>query len=396
MRTRLKPLNVALILAGLSPFAADAVEAPSLADSYTASATPTSNFGTAVNLKANSTAKALFRFDMSALPLATTAADVAKATLFLWVNNVTTAGELEILPAATIWTESGVTFNTLPGLGIPDATGIPVSQAGSYVAVDVTNRVKSWVASPAGNFGLAVEPDAAFPNTSVLLDSKENTLTGHVAFIDIALKGAGATGVTGPIGPTGATGVTGSIGPTGPTGATGFTGGIGPTGATGFTGGIGPTGPTGATGFTGSIGPTGATGVTGSIGPTGPTGAAGGWLSATYDQLQVALGAPFFNPIQGGTLGGFTGAQFAQAMVPATCTFQNLTVKSTAAASGALIVQRSTTPGGPATTIMTCTLSGGACTSPSPASVVINTGELINYHFDTNGPSLLYVSARCL
>jgi len=269
MRTRLKPLSAAIMLAGFSPFSAHAVIAPVIADSYTASGSPTINFGTAVNLKANNTAKTLLRFDLSTLPPGTPSSQVTKATLVIWVSSVTAAGALEIVPATSAWTESGVNANPPPFAGPPAATGVPVSQAGSYVLVNITNQVKSWIADPAINFGLFVDPDAASPATSVLIDSKENTITSHPAFIDIALTGSGAAG------PTGATGPTGGIGPTGPTGATGVTGSIGPTGAPGVTGGIGPTGPQGPAGVTGGIGPTGAPGVTGGIGPTGPQGPAG-------------------------------------------------------------------------------------------------------------------------
>lgn len=94
----------------------------------------------------------------------------------------------------------------------------PSSAVGYYLAVDVTDTVKSWVATPATNFGLAIEADAAAPSTSVLLDSKENGSISHPAFIDISLTGAGAEG------PTGATGATGPVGATGPTGPAGTSG----------------------------------------------------------------------------------------------------------------------------------------------------------------------------
>jgi len=303
MRTRLKPLSAAIMLAGFSPFSAHAVIAPVIADSYTASGSPTINFGTAVNLKANNTAKTLLRFDLSTLPPGTPSSQVTKATLVIWVSSVTAAGALEIVPATSAWTESGVNANPPPFAGPPAATGVPVSQAGSYVLVNITNQVKSWIADPAINFGLFVDPDAASPATSVLIDSKENTITSHPAFIDIALTGSGAAG------PTGATGPTGGIGPTGPTGATGVTGSIGPTGAPGVTGGIGPTGPQGPAGVTGGIGPTGAPGVTGGIGPTGPqgpigpTGAAAVYTDngSAIPNVHIVTGTITLIPSQGGS-----------------------------------------------------------------------------------------------
>jgi hypothetical protein len=295
MHTRLKPLSAAIMLAGFSPFAAHAVVAPLIADSFIASSFPTINYGTAVNLKVNGAigTESLFRFDLSSLPPGTISSAVAKATLYFWVNNVTTPGALDIAQVSTGWTESGATFNTQPNILAPFVTGLSVNQAGAYIAVDVTALVKDWVNGTANN-GLLIEPATSSPATSVLIDSKENTVTSHPAFIDIALTGTGAAGPAGPTGPTG------SIGPTGTTGATGATGSIGPTGpagATGVTGSIGPTGPQG------TIGPTGANGTNGATGPAGPQGPTG--AAAVYSSSGTVISNAH---IVTGTIAGIPGA----------------------------------------------------------------------------------------
>ena len=317
MYPRLKPLSAAIILAGLSPFAAHAVIAPLSADSFTASNLPTTNYGTAPSLKVNSTSKAFFRFDLSALPVTTLSSDVTKATIFVWVNGINTVGALEISPATSAWTESGLTYNTLPGLGLPEATVIPINQVGGYIAVDITAQVKSWVTTaPGGNYGLVIDVDQGSPTTSILIDSKENTLTGHAAFIDIALAGAGAAGPTGATGGVGATGaqgpqgVTGVAGPTGATGANGAAGVTGPAGATGTNGAAGATGAQGPQGVTGVAGPTGATGANGAVGATGAQGVTG------------VAGATGTNGTNGAT--GATGAQGPQGVTgPAGATGAN-------------------------------------------------------------------------
>lgn len=65
-------------------------------DSYTNSATTTTNYGTAGTLGvASSTSSiqtAYIQFDLSSIPAGYTGAKVAKATLKLYVNSVTTAG----------------------------------------------------------------------------------------------------------------------------------------------------------------------------------------------------------------------------------------------------------------------------------------------------------------
>jgi len=280
MHFRLTPLSAAFLLAGFIPFAAQAVDAPVIADSYINSPAPTSNFGTSASLRINSSAKALLRFDLSELPSTTVAADVAKATLIFWVNTVTSAGALQVSPLTSAWTESGVTSNTAPTESATIKTGIATaaSASGYYVLVDITNQVQDWVATPASNFGLAIEPDASASGTFVMIDSKENTTTSHPAYIDITLTSTGAagpTGATGANGAVGATGTNGTNGATGSTGPAGATGVAGPTGATGANGAAGTTGTNGTNGATGSTGPAGATGVAGPTGATGANGAVG-------------------------------------------------------------------------------------------------------------------------
>ena len=277
MNFRLNPLTTALLLAGFMPFAVQAVNAPVIADSYINSPAPTSNFGTSASLRINNSAKTLLRFDLSELPNTTIAADVAKATLIFWVNTVTSAGALQVSPLTGAWTESGVTWATAPTESATIKTGITTaaSASGYYVLVDITNQVQDWIAAPASNFGLAIEPDAGAAGTFVMIDSKENTTTSHPAFLDIILTGTGAAGPTGATGATGANGANGAVGATGPTGANGTNGAAGATGATGANGTNGAAGATGATGANGTNGATGATGPAGANGTNGTNGAAG-------------------------------------------------------------------------------------------------------------------------
>jgi hypothetical protein len=117
MNIHCKPLCAALLAAGLVPSAAWAVNAPVAADSYVNSAAAAVNYGNAGSLKAiGSNAKSLLRFDLTALPPGATAADVAKATLFVWVNTVNSPGALQVSDVSATWAEAGVTYNTTPSL----------------------------------------------------------------------------------------------------------------------------------------------------------------------------------------------------------------------------------------------------------------------------------------
>ncbi|AUB81634.1 hypothetical protein THSYN_12135 [Candidatus Thiodictyon syntrophicum] len=237
----------AALLAVLFPVAAGAVNAPVAADAYVLATAPNTNYGGAANgtsLKINPAARALLRFDLSALPAGFASFEVAKATLYVWVSTLLAPGGLEARALADAWSETGVTYSNAPAEGHPIASSeLAVAPAGRYLRLDVTAQVRSWVETPEGNFGLALSSDQNSPEASLLIDAKENTQTSHPAYLDIAL--AGPAGPAGPQGDTGAAGATGLQGPKGDTGAAGATGLQGPKGDTGATGATGLQGPAG-------------------------------------------------------------------------------------------------------------------------------------------------------
>jgi hypothetical protein len=298
-----------------------ASEATLIADAHVNSAQPTVNAGSLSNLNVGNGYTALLQFDLSLLPTGT----VSRAILRLYVNRLDTAGLVSLQSVTGSWQESAVTYATLPTLAAP-AQVVNVTQAGAYMAIDVTGLVQGWIANPATNNGLALSAATA----SLQLDSKENDLTAHPAVLDIGIVSQGPAGATGPAGLPGAiglTGPTGSQGVAGVKGATGATGAVGLTGPAGLSvgslpyqgtyssaanyasndvvsylgssyislvdsnhgntpssspaqwgvlalGAVGPTGPVGATGAAGQQGPTGF-GATGSTGATGTIGATG-------------------------------------------------------------------------------------------------------------------------
>jgi len=267
LRLRLRPgpgavawLGVWVALAAIlhaSP--AWAAEATLVADAHVNSAMPTMNSGAISNLDVGGGYTTLLQFDLSLLPAGTTPAQVSRAVLRLYVNRVTTSGLVTYAPVTSAWGEYSVTYATEPTIDSP-AGVFSVSQAGVFVALDVTALVQGWIANPASNNGLALSAGTAF----VQFDSKENDQTSHAATLDVELVDAG------PAGATGATGATGPAGIAGPRGVTGATGAVGPMGATGATGAVGATGLQGLTGPQGPQGP---------AGPAGSGSGSGGGLS---------------------------------------------------------------------------------------------------------------------
>jgi hypothetical protein len=295
---RIRLACVPFVLA-LLPAAALAQNATLTQDSYVVPGSAI-NYGSAttINVGGPTAAEGLVQFDLSTLPSGTTGSGVAKATLLLFVNKLGAAGTVNFSVANGPWTESGVNGTNAPVAAAAIASGVSITAGDTFVAVDATAAVQSWLSGTTNN-GVIITPNGS---VLVAFDSKESTTTSHPAMLSITLVGSG--GATGATGPTGATGATGATGPTGATGATG-TGSPGATGATGPTGSTGPTGPTGATGVTGANGPAGPTGATGAAstvpgpqGPTGPTGATGATGSGGTG------GSPAGDPY---SVGGHTG-----------------------------------------------------------------------------------------
>lgn len=161
-------------------------------DTFVTSSSPYLNFGNLPNLNVAPGSLALLSFDLL-LPAGTSASQVTKATLLLYVNRVGTAGHVEAQPVLSTWDETSATWANAPVTGgFGSGISFAVSTAQQTIAVDVTSIVKGWVTNPGSNFGLALVPSAATPNTVAYFDAKENTGTGRVARLDILLAGGPA------------------------------------------------------------------------------------------------------------------------------------------------------------------------------------------------------------
>jgi hypothetical protein len=336
---------------------------PDTDDSYTASSSPTQNYGTQSSLTViGPGVNAYIRFDLTALPSGLTASNISKATIRLYLNGVTTAGTFDVYLVTGAWTESTITYNNAPTLGMKAASGIMISASKRYfIDVDVTPAVQAWLSfPPSPNYGIAL---VATPGSSISVsfDSKENTSTSHDPELSVEMVSAGPQG---PQGPQGIQGPAGAVGPAGPTGPQGPTGPVGATGSTGVTGPAGPQGP---------VGPVG------SVGPPGPmpTGAANTTSTNTFTTSQTING----NLILSG------GVQFADGTLQTTAASGS----SSGVPSGFMILSPSTTapPGYSATqyriftgntgwtTATTCDRSSGFVSAVADLSgiYVVGTGN---------------------
>jgi hypothetical protein len=226
-----------MVLATCAAYASDATVA---GDAYVNSAYPTTNYGYLSNLYVGNGGTALIQFDLSSLPAGTTAAQIGKATVKLYVNRINVSGLVRVLPVTSAWSESAVTYATIPTLGTAVATFTPTA-AQQFIVIDITSLVQGWVTTPSSNFGIALSSAVG----NIVLDSKENDETSHAAHLDITVVSQGPQGIQGIPGVTGATGAAGAQGPQGIQGIQGPIGAVGPAGLTGATG---PAGVVGAQG----------------------------------------------------------------------------------------------------------------------------------------------------
>ena len=178
---------VLLGLGSLLPSKAGATLAPDQADTFinSSAANRNRNYGGNVALQVSPVTTTLLRFDLSTLPTGTTAGMVQKATLLVWVNQVTTGGSIVVTPITSAWSEMAVTYNTRPTAGTPmPALSVPVVK--QYLAIDVTAQVQSWLSNAGTNNGLEL---TAVGTTSIQLSSKESG--GIAPTLDISLSASG-------------------------------------------------------------------------------------------------------------------------------------------------------------------------------------------------------------
>jgi hypothetical protein len=201
-------------------------------DAYVLAANPSTRYGGAATLAVQSgSSTSYIRFDLSAIPVGYGSANVAKATLKLYVDSVTTAGLLNIDYVSGSWSERTITYSLQPALGTTVASGISITSAskGQYLQIDVTSAVGAWLDGTQQNHGLALVANSPL---TASFDSKESTTFSHPPELDIVFNGNGAQGPPGPQGPQGPQGAQGPNGLSGPMGPIGPQGPTGPAGVT--------------------------------------------------------------------------------------------------------------------------------------------------------------------
>ena len=223
--------------------------------------------GLCVDGRAFSRKRAWLQFDLpAALPPNVTWANVVRATLSVYVNQVYTGGVLEVYGVKQPWSESSLTDLNTPALIANPDTGrayanTRINSSAKWVSFDVTELVRDWVEGVLPNNGLVIA--AADGSAVALLQSKEMNAGAH-AELEILTEPKSVLGSPGPVGPQGPMGAPGRDGKQGPVGLIGLSGKEGPKGEAGLQGPKGDVGPAGPKGERGLAGEQGIPGTPGS------------------------------------------------------------------------------------------------------------------------------------
>ena len=130
----------------------------------------------------------------SSLPAGTTAADISKGTLKLFVGELHTAGSFDLFRVLSPWSEQDKTVNPTISSS-PDAVGISVSSENSFVVIDVTPLVKDWLNGVLPNNGFVLVPSAG-STLDAEFDSKEDKDTSHEPRLEMVMAKGGLGTVT--------------------------------------------------------------------------------------------------------------------------------------------------------------------------------------------------------
>jgi hypothetical protein len=135
-----------------------------IADTFTMKWDPDANRGTKNFMRARGPGEkqlSFVRFDVSEL-----SGSVASATLTLHVQEVVTAGVVDVHGVLGNWGELTLTHNNKPAYGVRQTSvALASGHAGTVVSLDITALAQQWAASPSTAFGIMLASSDTFNGT---------------------------------------------------------------------------------------------------------------------------------------------------------------------------------------------------------------------------------------
>jgi len=121
--------------------------------------------------------------------------DVTKATLKLFISpGIAPSGTMDLYTVTGDWNEATLNPSSPPAISSsPFLAGIAVGQDNSFLVVDVTQLVQSWLKGAVNggleNRGIALA--ASTSTTYVVFDSKESIITSHEPRLELCWRVTG-------------------------------------------------------------------------------------------------------------------------------------------------------------------------------------------------------------
>ena len=182
MKTTRDILIGSLVIA-ISCASALAISLPVAEDTFTSHAVLTAKNGKAVKLLLNTNQAALVKFDLSSLPPAFSATNIASARLRIYIVGARAPGDLVANLITSDWTEAVTTNTPMPTFDGTIIGAVPTAKilARHFVAIDVTSAVIAALNGSGSNFGFILRDTTG--QTSIA--SKEGPSQGPAVELEI-------------------------------------------------------------------------------------------------------------------------------------------------------------------------------------------------------------------
>ncbi len=180
-------LSAMVFAAGFAPvYSAQAATFSAVADAYTRSSDPNTNYGMKARVRAQQWAQTtgFVKFNLGALAGST----IESATLRIPVEDVGTSGSVTVHRVLGSWSETGITHNNKPGLSNSLASfNVSGANVGQTISVNVTQLVRQMISNGSNSIAFASA------NANVGMGTHNN---GSAMRLDVSTSSSGGTGGT--------------------------------------------------------------------------------------------------------------------------------------------------------------------------------------------------------
>jgi hypothetical protein len=157
--------------------------------------------GTATTLAVSKTSTAFISFGVGGSGIDPSAVTAARLVIFF--PKVTKAGNITLSANNSGFTEVFAT-PTIPtpttGAAIGSPISVAIAQSKTFLTIDVTAQVISWLTNSNTDFGIAISADVPTSPVNLVIGSKEGSGSGYPAVLEVDVNAGGSGSVSGTSG----------------------------------------------------------------------------------------------------------------------------------------------------------------------------------------------------